>query len=143
MSAFDSVPLFAAAGAALSAVSGVVGAWIKGRQVARASVAASHAKEHAATEETERAALAHDVALVPELMAELRALREEARRDREHAAIEREKCRAENEAMRRELDTVLDALADLRGRHERQGEQLRVVSAELARWHGSIPAGAD
>ena len=46
----------------------------------RASVAASHAKEHAASEETERAALAHDVALVPELMAELRAVRDEARR---------------------------------------------------------------
>ena len=58
MSALDGLPLLGAAGAVLSAVSGAVGAWLKGRSLTRASVAASHAKEHAASEETERAQLA-------------------------------------------------------------------------------------
>jgi len=66
----ESVPLLAAAGAALSAVSGVVGAWIRGRSVTRASLAASHAKEHGATEETTRATLA----LVPALIARITTL---------------------------------------------------------------------
>lgn len=66
MSALDNLPLLGAVGA----VSGAVGAWLKGRQVARASVAASHAKEHSATEETTRATLA----LVPALIARITAL---------------------------------------------------------------------
>ncbi len=143
MSAFDSVPLAATVGAACTALGGVVGAWVRGLTQAKTASVTARARETVATEETERAALAHDVALVPLLMAEIRALRVEQRADREHAASEREKCRTENEAMRRELDTMNDSLSDLREINVRQGEQLRVVSAELARWHGSIPAGAD
>lgn len=70
MSALDGLPLLGAAGAVLSAVSGAVGAWLKGRSLTRASVAASHAREHSATEETARAQLA----LVPALIARITAL---------------------------------------------------------------------
>lgn len=143
MSALDSLPLLGTASAAFGAACTAFGAWLKGRQVARASVAASHAKEHAASEETERAALAHDVALVPELMAELRAVRDEARRDREHAALEREKCRAENEALRRELDVVLEGQAASREERARLCAKVERMEIELARWHGAVPAGSD
>jgi len=70
----ESGPLLAAAGGVLTTVGGVLGAWLKGRSVARASVAASHAKEHAASEETTRAALAHDAAIAPQLLKRIEAL---------------------------------------------------------------------
>lgn len=66
----DSPPLLVAAGSMVAAVSGVLGAWIKGQFVTRASVAASASRATVATEETERAALA----MVPALLGRIAAL---------------------------------------------------------------------
>lgn len=139
MSALDSLPVIGAVGAACGAVGTAAGAWFKGRAQAKTAAVTAHARETIAVEETERA----ELALVPALMAEIRLLRSEQRADRDDAVRERERCRSENESLRRELDTVLDAQRASRAERAELCAKVDRMSAELARWHGAVPAGSD
>ncbi len=134
--ALELVPLIGAGTAAFGTACTAFGAWLKGRSIARASIAASHAKETASEH-------ARDVALVPELMAEIHTMREEQRADREKAETEREKCRAEVQRLRDELDTVLSGQQASREERAALRAEVARLRAELTRWHGAVPAGAD
>ena len=133
MSALDSVPLLAAAGAALSAVSGVVGAWIRGRSVTRASVAASHAKEHSASEETQRATLA----LVPALIARITALEAQVARHTVEIAegVARESTLAQRVTEFEARAVLAEREATLQSARADLAEMAATdARAELARW---------